>query len=510
MRPKQRHPVTKTKLPRVFQTCLLALLFLSSGPATRADPKIQETGKGEGGGEGPSLRASVAVDSLGKVSSTLRFEGAPGLAILGLDIDGDGATLRGALRCGPLVCGPGRLAGPASFLSAPLSPSAISLGGDSFKVDSGLASSLSLLALDLGPVTAFALCRDGGKGFIAEAAGLAGGEAAAGAAGFSLAPQPIAGDSGCATGLVACVKAGGGDLAFMAAASRSGPPGSDGAWRLESAPDPGGLGLVAGLACEARGQGWRSTVGLAYSWGPLRGGAAAARFAGSAILGSLRLSLQAGYAAARFRDCLGEGEDAGAAMALGCGLPLWSGASIRASFRLECPSLDGTWPVGVALRDLIGRSASLALSTEAGGAGPGAGVLLLRSGLSFGVDGDGKAFLSPDLGLSGKAGTQSFGLGLSGRWVQAPGETRASPSLKATLKTATVSSAPFSLEAGHCVSWEDGATPTLDASLGFSLAAFGDGRISFVAEWRKLRLCIAGPGEEAQAPGFSLRYSLKH
>jgi len=498
----------KAQLPRVFRACFLALLFLSSGPAVQADPKILEAGKGEGLGEGPSLHASVAVDSRGKVSSTLRFEGSPGLAILGLDIDGDGATLRGALRYGPLVCGPGRLAGPASFLSAPLSPSTIPLGCDSFKVDSGLSSSLSLLALDLGPVTAFALCRDGGKGFIAEAAGLAGGEAAAGAAGFSLAPRPIAGDSGCATGLVARVKAGGGDLAFMAAASRSGPPGSDGAWRLEAGPDPGGLGLVAGLACEARGQDWRSTVGLSYSWGPLRGGGAAARFAGSAILGPLRLSIQAGYAAARFRDCVGEREDAGAAISLGWGLPLWSGASIRASFRLECPSLDDPWPVGVALRDLIGRSASIALSAQARGAASGSGVLRLGSGLSFGIDGEGKAFLSPDLGLSGKAGTRSFSLGLSGRWVQAPGEARASPSLKAMLKTATASSAPFSLEAGHCVSWEEGATPTLDASLGFSLPAMGDGRISFVAEWRKLRLCIAGPGEEAQSPGFSLRYSL--
>lgn len=470
-------------LCRVLRTCLLVLFFLLSRAAASADTKILETGKGEAEGGGASLRASVIVDSRGKVSSSLRFEGEPGLSILGLDIEGDEARLRGALRLGPLVCGPGRLAGAAGFFSAPLSPSAMPLGGASFKVDNGLSSGLSLLALDLGAITAFALCRDGGKGF-------------------------VAGDSGCATGLVALVKAGGVDLAFLAAASRSGPPGTGDGWLLEAEPDPGGLGLVAGLACESRGQDWRSTVGFGYSWGPLRGGGGAARFEGSARLGPLRLSLQAGYAAARFRDCTGEGEDSGAAITLGCSLPLWSGASFRASFRMECPSLAGIWPGGLALCDLMERSASIALSSRAGGGGSGPGVLRLGSGISFGVDGGGSAFLSPDLDLSGRTGASTWKAGLSGRWVQAPDEARASPSFRAMLKAATASSAPCSLEAGQCLSWEAGARPALDASLGLSLAVFGDGRISVVAEWRKLRLGVAGSGEEAPAPEFSLRYSL--
>lgn len=506
MRPEQSLPVSKSFPVRLSRACILAFFFLSSGVAAWPDPKILEPGAGEG--EGPSLRSSVVIDSQGCVSAMIRLEGEPGLSVLGLSIDGDGAVLRAALSLGPLVCGPGRLGGPAAFFSSPLSFSPVPLGSASVKVDAGLASSLSLLALDLGAVTAFALCRDGGKGFIAGAAGLALGEAGAGAAGFSLAPPPLAGDSGCATGLVARIKAGGGILAFIAAASRPGQPGLEDGWRLEAAPDPGGLGLMAGLAYEARGQDWRSAFGLECSWGPLRGGGAAARFDGSAILGLLRLSLQAGFAAARFRDCLGEGEDGGAAMALGCSLPLWSDASLRATFRMECPSLAGAWPRGLALCDLLARSAAIALSARTGGSGSGPGALRIRSGLSFGVDGEGKAFLAPELGLSGKAGTPTLNLGLSGRWVRAQGEGGASPSLKVVFRAATASSAPFSLEAGHCVSWEAGALPTLEASLGFSLALFGEGRLSLVAEWRKLRLGLAGPGEEAVSPCFSLRYSL--
>lgn len=504
MRAKPWHSVTKPIPKGVFGACFLALFALSSRAPVWSDPKVLEPGTGEG----PSLRTFATLASQGNFSLALRLEDDAGVSVLGLAVDGDGAELRGALRLGPLVCGPGRLAGPASFLSSPVSLSATPLGGGSFKVDTGLASGLSVLALDLGAVTAFALCRNGSKGFFAGAAGLAAGTTAAGAAGFSFAPRPIPGDSGCATGLVARIDTEGGDLAFVAAASRSGPPAPGDGWRLDASPDPGGFGLATGLAYEARGQGWRSAFGLDYSWGPLRGVGSAARFEGSAILEPFRLSLQAGYAAAQFRDCLGEGEGRGAAIALGCSLPLWNGATFRSSFRIECPSLADTWPRGAAMCDLVERSASLSLSMRAGGPSPGPGVLRLRSGLSFGMDSAGSAFLAPDLDVSGRTGISAWNAGLSGRWVRAPGEATASPSLKAMFKAVTASSGPFSLEARYGLSWKAGTMPTLDASLGITLAAFGDGRISVFAEWLGLGLAIAGSGEDASAPGFGLRYSL--
>ena len=195
-------------------------------------------------------------------------------------------------------------------------------------------------------------------------------------------------------------------------------------------------------------------------------------------------------------------------LALGCSLPLWDRASFRASCRMVCPSLGNVWRRGVTLCDLIERSVALALSARMGGANPGTGSLCLKAGFSFGLDGDGSAFLSPDLGLSGKEGTAVWNLGVTGRWVEAPGETGGCPTLKAVFKAATPSSAPLSLEAGHCVSWKPGSGPTLDASLGVSLATFGNGRIAIVAEWRRLLVGIAGSGEDASPPAFGIRYSM--
>lgn len=487
----------------------LAFFLLVPGIALWPGPENKETGAGEGEGEGPSLRADVAAESQGRVSSILRIEGDFGFSVLGLAIDGDGAVLRGAIAYGPVTCGPGRLSGPAGFFSSPLSLSATSLGGASFRADAGLGSGLSLLSLDLGPVMAFALCRNGSKGFIAAAPGLAAGEEKPAAAGFSLVPPPIAGESGCAVGLSGHLKAARGNLAFLASASRSGPPDPGSGWLLEAKPDPGGLGLVVGLAYEARSQDWRSAFGVEYSWGPLRGGGCAARLEGSAQLPPLRLSLSAGYAAAGFRDCLGEDEARGAVLALDCGLPLWSGASFRASFRIKCPAFDAVLPRGITLCDLIERSASLALSARLGGNKAGSGSLRLKSVVSFGLDVDGAAYLAPDFGLSGGTGATAWRLGLSGRWVERPGEAAVGPEMEAIFKVATPSSAPLSLVASYCVSWEQGdGPPALETSLGLSAAAFGGGRISAVAEWGKFGLGPAGPDDDLPTPAITFRYSV--
>jgi len=438
----------------------------------------------------------------------MRLEGDLGFSAFGLDLDKEGAALRGALSLGPLRCGPGFLAGPASFFSSPLSRSSTSLAGASFKIDPGFTSGLSLLSLELGPATVFALCRNGGKGLLAAAPGLAAPEATPSAAGFSLAPQPITGEAGCGKGIVAHIDAGGGELALIAAASRSGPAESGGSWRLDARPDPGGFGLVTGLAYEAKGQDWRSAFGLEYSWGPLRGGGAAVKFEGSALLDPFRLSVMAGYAAPNFRDCIGEGEDKGAVLDLGFGLPLWSGTSFRASGRMECPSFLASWPRGYALYDLVGRSATLAFCSRLGGNKAGSGDLQLRSGLSFGLDSEGCAFLAPDLALSGRAGPSVWNAGLSGRWMEAPGDAEATPSLKATFKATTPSSASLSLVSGYSVSWKRNFSPTLDASMGLSTVTFANGRISVLVEWRRIGLGILEAGEERPAPVFSLRYCM--
>ena len=510
MRPIQRHFSISVILAGPLPAGFFALIVLAAGMAAWPAPKSREAGGGEGAGkeDWPSLRTEVSVVSQGSLSSTIRLRGGEGLSVLGLDIDGDGATLRAALCLGPLIAGPGFLAGPAGFLSSPVALSATSLGGAPFRIDTGLASGLSLLALDLGPATVFALCRNGSRGCLAAARGLAAPGASSVEAGFLLPSQPIPGDAGCGTGIVARIEAGGGDLAFITAASRSGPSGSSESWRLDAAPDPGGFGLVSGLAYEAKGQGWRSAFGLEYSWGPLRGGGPAARFEGSAFLGPLRFSVMAGYAAPRFRDCLGEGEARGAALALGCSLPLWRGASFRASCRTECPSFLSAWPSGGALCGLLEGSASLAFSSSLGGTKAGSGAMHVRSGLSFGRDDGGKAFLVPDLGFSGRTGMSAWNAGISGRWTEASDGPGAEPSIKAAFRAATPSSAPLSLVAGCSVSWKQGSGPSLDADMGLGSAVFGGGRISVLVEWRKLGLGILDAGTSGPAPVAVFRYSM--
>lgn len=497
--------------------CLALALALALTSWHRTCPPLAAEDR-NGGSQLPAWKAAVSLESSGRLSATFRLGGGEGLVLLDLDAKGEGAAVHGGLEAGAFSLGPARLSGVAAFFSEPAAYGLSRLGARALCLDTGLSSSLAMLALGDAGFEAFALCSDGGTGLVAGLPGLSGSAA-------SMPGKTLPGN--CGTGLAGRLGMGGGVLSFLAAVSRSAPSEPGQSWRLEDAYDPGGGGFLAGLAAASREGSWDSSFGLALSWGPLRGQGIAARLESALLEGPFTLSLAAGFASEAYRDILGEMPERGCGLALGCRVALREAARLDASVHLSSlpfsrpvPGREGADSPAFARPLLDEWLASLALSCPVGRAGPkeaggrGASIeggderTLLRLGCSFGLEADGEAFLLPAIDFSCLASASALKLHFEGRWKRDGGADPGPPSIKASLSASSPSSSSPALHASLALDIGADRKASLDAGLGISAAIHGGARLSLEASWKGLSLAPASAEDVPCLPILVLRYSL--